>query len=226
MVYYKYSCTICHFGWLFAWGGINLKEHNARSVHCCISCFSVTFLVQTTSSNVWILAWKCVGSITGATLSISRSTCGSKPDESQMRCSLTAAGGSEVLFFTSGDCVRNRPQPGYRVPRLRPGCRRTRDTRRGISRRSHLVRRAVNLIRGILTRSSRFTCVLHTSAPLRPQYFRIFSSNCFAFFGKNLQNFVIFEFFSLIFAQILMKFCRNFADNLENVEIFWNFWIF
>ena len=29
-----------------------------------------------------------------------------------------------------------------------------------------------------------------------------------------------FEFFSLIFAQILMKFCRNFADNLENVEIF------
>ena len=29
----------------------------------------------------------------------------------------------------------------------------------------------------------------------------------------------IFEFFSLIFAQILMKFCRNFADNLENVEI-------
>ena len=32
-------------------------------------------------------------------------------------------------------------------------------------------------------------------------------------------KFVIFEFFSLIFAQILMKFCRNFADNLENVEI-------
>ena len=43
----------------------------------------------------------------------------------------------------------------------------------------------------------------------------------FAFFGKILQNFVIFEFFSaLIFAQILMKFCRNFADHLENVEIF------
>ena len=34
------------------------------------------------------------------------------------------------------------------------------------------------------------------------------------------KKFVIFEFFSLIFAQILMKFCRNFADNLENVEIF------
>ena len=47
-----------------------------------------------------------------------------------------------------------------------------------------------------------------------------FRQNFFAFFGKNLQNFVIFEFFSLIFAQILMKFCRNFADNLENVEIF------
>ena len=42
----------------------------------------------------------------------------------------------------------------------------------------------------------------------------------FAFFGKNLQKIVIFEFFSLIFAQILMRFCRNFADNLENVEIF------
>ena len=39
---------------------------------------------------------------------------------------------------------------------------------------------------------------------------------------QNLQKFVIFEFFSLIVAQILMKFCRNFANNLEkiNVEIF------
>ena len=35
-----------------------------------------------------------------------------------------------------------------------------------------------------------------------------------------LAKFAIFEFFSLIFAQILMKFCQNFADNLENVEIF------
>ena len=42
------------------------------------------------------------------------------------------------------------------------------------------------------------------------------------FFAK----FVIFEFFSLIFAQILMKFCRNFADTLDNVENFRNFWIF
>ena len=48
----------------------------------------------------------------------------------------------------------------------------------------------------------------------------IFRQIFFAFFGKILQKFVIFEFFSLIFAQILMKFCRNFADNLENVEIF------
>ena len=42
----------------------------------------------------------------------------------------------------------------------------------------------------------------------------------FQFFWQNLQKFVISEFLSLIFAQILMKFCRNFADNLEDVEIF------
>ena len=40
------------------------------------------------------------------------------------------------------------------------------------------------------------------------------------FLGKFCKKFVMFKFFSLIFAQILMKFCRNFADNLENVEIF------
>ena len=40
------------------------------------------------------------------------------------------------------------------------------------------------------------------------------------FLAKFLQKFVVFEFFSLIFAQILIKFYRNFADNLENVEIF------
>ena len=45
----------------------------------------------------------------------------------------------------------------------------------------------------------------------------------FAFFGKHLQEFIIFEFFSLIFAQILMKICRNFADILENVAIFRSF---
>ena len=47
----------------------------------------------------------------------------------------------------------------------------------------------------------------------------IFRQN-FSHFWQFLQKFVIFEFFSLIFAQILMKFCRNFADNLEDVEIF------
>ena len=35
------------------------------------------------------------------------------------------------------------------------------------------------------------------------------------FFGKFLQKFVIFEFLSLIVDQILIKFCRNFADILE-----------
>ena len=60
---------------------------------------------------------------------------------------------------------------------------------------------------------------LHAFAPLRPQYFRNVLSIFFEFFGKILQKFVIFEFFSLIFAKILMKFYRNFADILENVEI-------
>ena len=54
---------------------------------------------------------------------------------------------------------------------------------------------------------------LNISENFRQFFFRIF-------FAKILQNVVIFEFFSLIFAQISMKFCRNFADNLENVEIF------
>ena len=44
-----------------------------------------------------------------------------------------------------------------------------------------------------------------------------FRQTFFAFF---LANFVIFRFFSLIFAQILIKCCRNFADISENVEIF------
>ena len=58
--------------------------------------------------------------------------------------------------------------------------------------------------------------LLHRSDLNISEIFRQF----FSHFWQNLQNFVIFEFFSLIFAQILMKFCRNFADNLENVEIF------
>ena len=52
-----------------------------------------------------------------------------------------------------------------------------------------------------------------------------FRQNILHFFEFVFAMFVIFEFFSLIFAQILMKFCRNLADILENdknVEIFRN----
>ena len=42
----------------------------------------------------------------------------------------------------------------------------------------------------------------------------------FSHFLAKFAKIRFFEFFSLIFAQILMKFNRNFADNLENVEIF------
>ena len=45
----------------------------------------------------------------------------------------------------------------------------------------------------------------------------------FRIFRQNFATFVIFELFSVIFAQILMKFYRNFADKLENVENFRNF---
>ena len=62
--------------------------------------------------------------------------------------------------------------------------------------------------------------LLHLSDRNISENFRQFF---FACFGKILQKFVIFEFFSLISAQILIKFCRNFADILENVEIFRNF---
>ena len=47
----------------------------------------------------------------------------------------------------------------------------------------------------------------------------IFRQN-FSHFLAKIRKIRYFELFSLIFAQILMKFCRNFADNLENVEIF------
>ena len=42
-------------------------------------------------------------------------------------------------------------------------------------------------------------------------------------FSHFLANFAKIRRFRILFndfAQILMKFCRNFADNLENVEIF------
>ena len=74
----------------------------------------------------------------------------------------------------------------------------------------------------LLTRSTRFTCFCTAQTSIFQKNF----VKLFRIFGNILQHFVIFEFFSLIFAQILMKFCRNFADNLENVEIFWIFWIF
>ena len=61
--------------------------------------------------------------------------------------------------------------------------------------------------------------LLHRSDLNISEIFRQFFSHFLAKICKISQNFVIFEFFSLIFAQILMKFCRNFADNLENVEI-------
>ena len=57
--------------------------------------------------------------------------------------------------------------------------------------------------------------LLHRSDLNISENFRQTFSHFSAFFAK----FVIFELFSVIFAQILMKFYRNFADNLENVEI-------
>ena len=47
------------------------------------------------------------------------------------------------------------------------------------------------------------------------QFFRIF--------WQKFAKIRYFEFFSGVFAQILMKFYRNFADNLENVEIILKF---
>ena len=61
--------------------------------------------------------------------------------------------------------------------------------------------------------------LLHRSDLNISEIFRQISSH----FLAKIAKLVIFEFFSLIFVQILMKCCRNFADNLENVEIFCNF---
>ena len=73
----------------------------------------------------------------------------------------------------------------------------------------------------LLTRSTRFTCFCTAQTSIFQKLFVKF----FRIFWQKFAKIVIFEFFSVIFAQILMKFCRNFADNLENVEIFWIFWI-
>ena len=66
----------------------------------------------------------------------------------------------------------------------------------------------------LLTRSTRFTCFCTAQTSIFQKIF----VKLFRIFWQNLQKFVIFEFFSLIFAQILMKFGRNFADNLEKKE--------
>ena len=58
--------------------------------------------------------------------------------------------------------------------------------------------------------------LLHRSDLKISEKFRHF----FRIFWQILQQFFVFEFFSLIFAHMLMKFCRNFADILENVEFF------
>ena len=43
------------------------------------------------------------------------------------------------------------------------------------------------------------------------------------FFWQIFANIIKHSFFSLIFGQILMKFYRNFADDLENIKIVRNF---
>ena len=65
--------------------------------------------------------------------------------------------------------------------------------------------------------------LLHRSELNISEFFRQTSSYFSAIFF--LQKLAIFEYSSLNFAQILMKFCRNFADIFEtfNVEIFLNF---
>ena len=58
--------------------------------------------------------------------------------------------------------------------------------------------------------------LLHRSEVNISENFRRTFSHFLA--SDKLQKFVIFEFFSLNFAQILMKFYRNFADKIKNVE--------
>ena len=84
--------------------------------------------------------------------------------------------------------------------------------------RSHLYRRQIlqeNMRWKALDEIYKIYMLLHRSDLNISEIFRqIF----FRIFWQNLQKiFVIFELFSLIFAQILMKFCRNFTDILENL---------
>ena len=78
----------------------------------------------------------------------------------------------------------------------------------------------VNIRRKALDEIYKIYMLLHRSDLNSSEQFRQTFS---LFFLQNFAKFVIFEFFSVIFALILMKFCRNFADVLENVEIFRNF---
>ena len=92
--------------------------------------------------------------------------------------------------------------------------------------------RALSLLyrRQILQENSRWKALdeiykidmlLHRSDLNISENFRQTFSHFFNVFGNILQKFVFFEFFSLIFVQILMKFSRNFADigYSRNVEI-------
>ena len=60
---------------------------------------------------------------------------------------------------------------------------------------------------------------LKAFAPLRPQYLSKDVSNLFAFFGKIFPQNAIFQHFASNFAQIWMKFRRNFADKEILLEI-------
>ena len=68
--------------------------------------------------------------------------------------------------------------------------------------------------------------LLHRSDLNISEFFRQIFSYFSAKFEFFFEKIVIFEFFSVISAPILMKFCRNFADIFENVENFRIFSIF
>ena len=69
----------------------------------------------------------------------------------------------------------------------------------------------------LLTRSTRFTCFCTAQTSIFQKIFVKHFSHFSAKFRKNLIHYFFILFID--FAQILMKFCRNFADVLENVEI-------
>ena len=95
---------------------------------------------------------------------------------------------------------------------------------------SHLYRRQIlqeNIRWKALDEIYKIYMLLHRADLNISEFFRQTFSIFFACFGKfaknrqicaNLQTFFIFEFFLVISGQILMKFCRNFADILEESE--------